>query len=287
VTITKFTHGAYLVFIFMPILFTLMLGVNRYYRDVEKEVEVDPVTTFGSNGDHAIVLIGKMQKPGLKALDYAIAARHDSIEAVHVSVDDDATAKLQHQWIEQNIHVPLTIIESPYRDFGVPLIKYLKHRREEHGSEVVTVYLPQYIVGHWWENMLHNHRARRIRQQLMLCHGVTVALVPWLLDSSSLIYGRRSRPLPGQDRRGEPVRPVARRPLEPASTSTRARAGMTTAAAESAAAKAAANAAAKSSAAAAKTSAAAAKKSAAAKSAGATPAAAKQQKPKQPARAKR
>ena len=63
VTITKFTHGAYLVFVFMPILFLLMLGVNRYYRDVEKEIEVDPVTTFGSNGDHAIVLVGKMQKP--------------------------------------------------------------------------------------------------------------------------------------------------------------------------------------------------------------------------------
>jgi amino acid transporter len=217
VTITKFTHGAYLVFIFMPILFILMLGVNRYYRDVEKEVEVDPTTVFGSSGDHAVVLVGKMQKPVLKALDYAIAARHESIEAIHVSIDEDATALLQRQWIEQNIQVPLTIIESPYRDFGVPLIKYIKHRREERGSEVVTVYLPQYIVGHWWETLLHNHRARRIKQQLMLCHGVTVALVPWLLDSSSLIYGRRSRPLPGQDRRGEPVRPVVRRPLEPAS----------------------------------------------------------------------
>lgn len=216
VTITKFTHGAYLVFIFMPILFILMLGVNRYYRDVEKEVEVDATTTFGSTGDHAIVLVGKMQKPVLKALDYAIAARHGSIEAVHVSIDEDATTLVQQQWIEQNIQVPLTVIESPYREFGVPLIKYIKHRREEHGSEVVTVYLPQYIVGHWWETLLHNHRARRIKQQLLLCHGVTVALVPWLLDSSSLIYGRRSRPLPGQDRRGEPVRPVVRRPLEPA-----------------------------------------------------------------------
>jgi hypothetical protein len=220
VTITKFTHGAWLVFIMMPVLFTLMLGVNRYYRDVEKEVEVDPTTQFGSKGDHAIVLVGKMQKPGLKALDYAIAARHDSIEAVHVSIDEDATTKLQEQWQEMNIHVPLTVIESPYRDFGVPLIKYIKHRREEHGSEVVTVYLPQYIVGHWWESLLHNHRARRISRQLMLVHGVTIALVPWLLDSSELIYGRRSRPLPGQDRRGEPVRPPMRRPLTPASAVT-------------------------------------------------------------------
>ncbi|MBT2517882.1 APC family permease [Streptomyces sp. ISL-90] len=215
VTITKFTHGAWIVFVMMPIVFTLMLGVNRYYRDVEKEIEVDPTTTFGAAGDHAIVLVGRMQKPTLKALDYAIAARHDSIEAVHVSLYDEETKRLKKQWVKQNIHVKLRILNSPYRDLSYPLIQYIKSRREEHGSEVVTVYMPQYIVGHWWESLLHNHKARRIRQKLLLVHGVTVALVPWLLDSSDLIYGRRSRPLPGQDRRGEPVRPVPRRPIAP------------------------------------------------------------------------
>lgn len=213
VTITKFTHGAWMVFLMMPILFLLMLGVHRYYRDVEKEIEVDATTTFGSAGDHAIVLVGRMQKPTLKALDYAIAAKHDSIEAVHVSIDEEQTKQLKRDWVKQNIHVKLRILASPYRDLSYPLIKYIKQHREEHGSEVVTVYMPQYIVGHWWENILHNHKARRIRQKLMLVHGVTVALVPWLLDSSDMIYGRRSRPLPGQDRRGEPVRPVPRRPV--------------------------------------------------------------------------
>ena len=211
VTITKFTHGAWIVFVMMPVLFFLMMGVNRYYRDVEKEIEVDPTTTFGATGDHAIVLVGRMQKPTLKALDYAIAARHDSLEAVHVSIDDETTKRLKKDWVKQNIHVKLRILSSPYRDLSHPLIQYIKGRRAEHGSEVVTVYMPQYIVGHWWENILHNHKARRIRQKLLLVHGVTVALVPWLLDSSDLIYGRRSRPLPGQDRRGEPVRPVPRR----------------------------------------------------------------------------
>ncbi|MFT2818326.1 APC family permease [Leifsonia sp. A12D58] len=219
VTITKFTHGAWLVFILMPVLFVLMLGVNRYYRDVSKEIEVDPITTFGSQGDHAIVLVGKMQKPVLKALDYAIAARHESLEAVHVSIDDDETKQLERDWAKQNIQVPLRIVQSPYRDISWPLISYIKGRTLEHGSEVITVYTPIFIVGHWWEGILHNHKARRIRQKLMLVHGVTIALVPWLLDSSELIYGRRSRPIPGQDRRGEPVRPprpVPRKPLTPA-----------------------------------------------------------------------
>ena len=219
VTITKFTHGAWLVFAIMPILYLLMLGVNRYYGSVEREISVDNSTTFGSTGDHAIVLVGKMQKPTLKALDYAIAARHESIEAVHINIDDGASELLDRQWDEMNIHVPLRIVESPYRDISAPLIGYIKARREEHGSEVVTVYTPQYIVGHWWEHILHNHKARRIRHKLMLVHGVTIALVPWLLDSSRTLYSTSNRPLPGADRRGEPRRPLTRAPLPPAGTS--------------------------------------------------------------------
>lgn len=224
VTVTKFTHGAWLVFVIGPILFMLMLGVNRYYGKVERDLTVDDITVFGSNGDHAIVLVGRLQKPTLKALDYAIAARHMSIEAVHCSIDDEQTALLRKQWKKMKIQVPLRVIQSPYRDISFPLIKYIKKRREDHGSEVVTVYMPQFIVGHWWENLLHNHKARRIRHKLMLCHGVTIALVPWLLDSSKVLYSRPGRPLPGQERRGEPVRrAVIRKPLPPAKISGRKR----------------------------------------------------------------
>jgi hypothetical protein len=217
VTVTKFTHGAWIVFVVMPILWFLMLGVNRYYRDVDAEIQVDPRERFGSKGDHAIVLVGRMQKPVLKALDYAISARHDSIEAVHVSIDDDATSRLERAWADMNIKVPLVVLASPYRDISMPLIRYIKKYRADHGPSVVTVYTPHYIVGHWWETFLHNHTARRIRHKLALVHGVVIAMVPWLLDSSTLIYGRRSRPLPGQERRGEPVRPAPRTPMPPRS----------------------------------------------------------------------
>lgn len=206
VTVTKFTHGAWLVFAIGPVLYVLMLGVNRYYKKVERNLAVDDTTVFGANGDHAIVLVGTLQKPTLKALDYAIAARHESLEAVHCSIDDEQTAALKRQWKSRKIQIPLHVIQSPYRDISFPLIKYIKKRRESHGAEVVTVYMPQFIVGHWWENLLHNHKARRIRHKLMLCHGVAIALVPWLLDSSQSLYARKGRPLPGQDRRGEPVR---------------------------------------------------------------------------------
>ena len=217
VTVTKFTHGAWIVFVVMAVLIALMTAIRRYYRDVDREIAVDDTTVFGSSGDHAIVLVGRLSKPALKALDYAIAARHNSLEAVHVSIDDDQAQLLTQQWSDYNIRVPLTVIASAYRDISLPLIGYIKRHRAEHGSSVITVYLPEYIVGHWWENLLHNHKARRIRRKLMLVHGVVVALVPWLLDSSDVLYGRKSRPLPGQDRRGEPVRPPRRAPHAPAS----------------------------------------------------------------------
>jgi amino acid transporter len=204
VTVTKFTHGAWLVFIAIPILATLMIGVNRYYRDVEHEIAVDDTTHFGSEGDLAIVLVNRLQKPVVKAIDYALAAKHDKAVAVHVAVSDAESAALQEQWDEHRIPMKLVIIESPYRSYAAPVAKFIKRYREQNGSSVVTVYLPQYIVGHWWESLLHNRRSRRIAQQLMLIHGVSITLVPWLLDSSELIYGRRSRPLPGDERAGRP-----------------------------------------------------------------------------------
>ncbi len=204
VTITKFTHGAWMVFFAIPVLALLMLGVKRYYRDVEKEIAIEDTTHFGSRGDVAIVLVNRMQKPVIKALDYAIAARHEKTIALHVALTPEDGQVLQRQWQEYRIPVPLVIVDSPYRTFAQPVEQYIRKYREKHGPAVVTVYLPQYIVGHWWESVLHNRRSRRMANQLMLVHGVSITLVPWLLDSSELIYGRRSRPLPGQERAGRP-----------------------------------------------------------------------------------
>jgi hypothetical protein len=140
----------------------------------------------------------------MKAIDYALAANHEKTLAVHIAVSAEESEALQRQWTKHAVPVPLVIIESPYRTFASPVAQFIKEYRATHGSTVVTVYLPQYIVGHWWETLLHNRRSRRIANQLMLVHGVSITLVPWLLDSSELIYGRRSRPLPGQERGGLP-----------------------------------------------------------------------------------
>lgn len=211
VSITKFTQGAWMVFIAIPLLALLMLGIRRYYQEVEATIRVDAATHFGAAGDVAIILVNRLQKPVVKAVDYALAAKHAETIALHVAVDEAEAERLCSEWRGRGIPVPLHVVASPYRSFTGPIIEFIGQYREQHGASVVTVYLPQYIVGHWWESLLHNRRARRLAQQLMLVRGVTITLVPWLLDSSQLISTRRPRTLPGTQRAGHPSAAPERR----------------------------------------------------------------------------
>ena len=211
VTITKFTHGAWLVFIIMPVLYTVMFWTGRYYKAVEREIAVDSETKFGAKGDYAVVLMNKINKPQLKALDYALSSRHTKMDVVHIAVSPEEAASFERKWKAYGIEVPLKIIESPYREFSAPLIEYLQAHRAANGSERISVYLPKYVVGHWWEHILHNHRASRIRKQLMYVRGVMVTLVPWRLESAEFKNLLDRRPLPGDYRRGVRLRPVSRR----------------------------------------------------------------------------
>lgn len=221
VTITKFTHGAWVVFVAMPIFYGAMMRIHYYYRQVAEEVKVDGETVFGNPGDHAIVLVHTVNKPALKALDYAIAAKHPTLEAIHVAVNEQKMLKVRHDWKAAKIKLPLRVLPSPYRDVAGPLIQYIKERRALHGPEVISIYMPIYIVGHWWERLLHNRRARQIRQRLLLQHGVATVLVPWQLRSSDRLLTIAPRPQPGQDRSGMPMRQVVRKhkPLNTGPTS--------------------------------------------------------------------
>ena len=148
-------------------------------------------TDHARQGKVPTLLVNRLQKPTSKAIDYALAAKHDKTLAVHVAITEEESAKLQKDWAEHEVPIPLVIIDSPYRTYTSPVSAFIKRYREKNGSAVVTVYLPQYIVGHWWESILHNRRSRRLAQQLMLVHGVSITLVPWLLASSERSDERR------------------------------------------------------------------------------------------------
>jgi hypothetical protein len=206
VTITKFTHGAWLVFIIMPVLWVVMYETNKYYIEVDKEIQLRSDMKFGSKGDYAIVLMDKLTAPQLKALDYALSSKHDKLEVVHIAVDPARAEEFAKEWEAYGIQVPLRIIPSPFRDFGAPLSEYLTEYRLQHEEQRMAIYLPKYVVGHWWEHIFHNHRANRIRKQLMYVRGAMIVLVPWRLESAEKIDLFSRSPLPGDVRRGEVLR---------------------------------------------------------------------------------
>jgi hypothetical protein len=151
------------------------------------------------------VLVSKVHKPTLRALAFARATRPDVLTALTVNVDDADTRSLQTEWERYDIPVPLTVLESPYREITRPVLDYVKAIRRDSPRELVVVFVPQYVVGHWWENVLHNQSALRLRARLQFTPGVMITTVPWQLESSIGREDTGSRgqgPMPGDLRRG-------------------------------------------------------------------------------------
>ncbi|HET6211372.1 MAG TPA: DNA-binding protein, partial [Micromonosporaceae bacterium] len=134
--------------------------------------------------NHAVVLVSKLHQPTLRALAYAQATRPDTLTALTVNVDDKDTRALQDEWERRGIRVPLTVVDSPYREITRPIIDYVKSARRESPRDVVTVFIPEYVVGKWWEHLLHNQSALRLKGRLLFEPGVMVTSVPWQLSST-------------------------------------------------------------------------------------------------------
>jgi amino acid transporter len=184
VILTKFTKGAYLVLIAMPILYMIMRGINKHYTRVAIELVSDEVGLVLPSRNHVIVLVSKAHKPTLRALAYARATRPDTLTALTVNVDDEETRALLAEWERHDLPVKLTVLESPYREVTKPIIAYIRQLRADRPRDVVSVFIPEYVVGRWWEQLLHNQSALRLKGRLLFQPGVMVTSVPWQLDFS-------------------------------------------------------------------------------------------------------
>jgi len=203
---TKFTHGAGYAIAAMAVLFLVMMRIRRHYDQVRDELAVSEGDTRHQllpSRVHAIVLVAKVHKPTLRALSYARATRPSILEALTVDVDPDETKALQLEWDRRDIPVPLKALDSPYREITRPVVDYVKSIRSGNPRDLVVVYIPQYVVGHWWEQILHNQSALRLRTRLLFTPGVMVSSVPWQLASSQGMEERMDGPVAGDVRRGE------------------------------------------------------------------------------------
>jgi amino acid transporter len=204
---TKFTHGAYLVVIAVPLLWLMMRAIRRHYDSVRQELTTEPGGIVLPGRIHAVVLVSTVHKPTLRALAFADAGHPDTLTAVTVNVDVADTRRLQQQWDEYDLPVQLTVIDSPSREITRPIVDYVKNLRREGPRDVVAVYIPEYVVGRWWENLLHNRSTARVKRRLLFEPGVMVINVPWQLRSSTTRDPDRVTHSPGQIRRGATTPP--------------------------------------------------------------------------------
>jgi amino acid transporter len=180
----KFLAGAYLAITAMIILFFIMRAIRRHYDAVTTELQPRPGGVPMPSRIHAVVLVSRLHAPTLRALAYAKATRPHDLTALTVSVDDADTAQLVEEWDARGITIPLTIVSSPYREITRPILDYVDGIRRESPRDVVTVYIPEYVVGRWWEQLLHNQSALRLKGRLLYKQGVMVTSVPYQLHSS-------------------------------------------------------------------------------------------------------
>lgn len=186
VLITKFEHGAWIAILAMIVLFLIMWSIRAHYDTVARELAVGDDTSARAlpSRVHAVLLVSHVRKPVLRALAYARASRPSRLDAVTVDISPEETAQTVADWEKLDIPVPLTVLASPYRETVTPLLEYLESMRRESPRDLIVVYIPEYVVGKWWEQLVHNQTALRIKARLHFEPGVMVASVPWQLKSS-------------------------------------------------------------------------------------------------------
>ena len=182
VLVTKFAQGAWIVVLAAPILFAAMKAVSRHYSGIAEQLTPGASGVMLPGRIHTVVLVSNLLAPTLRALAFAEATNPASLRAVKVAAEE-LEDPLPTQWAERSVPVPLVVIESPYRETVRPVLRYVRQLRREHPGDVISIVIPEYVVAHWWQHLLHNQTALRLKGRLLFEPAVTVTSVPWVLGT--------------------------------------------------------------------------------------------------------
>ena len=178
--VTKFVEGAWIVVLIIPLIIVLLRKIHRHYEQFAAEVQFKGQSPIAPLHHSVVVPVNGITKATAGALVYATAIS-DEVVAVYIEVDKRATAKMQSDWDEWDIGVPLVVIPSPYRSVLRPLVDYVESLRLVMPGELVTVVVPEIVPKRWWEHLLHNKTAFYIRTAFLFKPNVVVTTVPFLL----------------------------------------------------------------------------------------------------------
>jgi len=177
---TKFLAGAWIVVVLIPMIVLTALAIRRHYDTAKGRIQTETPITPGDVHPVAVVPIGDLNDVQLQTL--ALARRlADQVVAVFISDDPEKIKEIKHKWEVWGNHVPLEIIESPYRSVVRPLLTYLDAVDAQNDGGTLMVVLPEMVYGHWWHQFLHNQTALRLKAALLFRPGTVVVSVPYHL----------------------------------------------------------------------------------------------------------
>ena len=194
VLVTKFTHGAWITVLLIALVFTIQRLIRRHYDTIRGQLRVEDWHTRRAlpSRVRALVLVSNLSKPSMRAIATARAQAPINLEIVSVVSDLAEEKHIRREWKESGLPVPLTLVASPFRDITQIVISYVRSRRQRSPEEMLVVYIPQFLVQHWWENILHNQMALRLSRSLLRIPGVVLTIVPWKLGEDIQVDGTQS-----------------------------------------------------------------------------------------------
>jgi len=213
VAVTKFAKGAWVPIVVVPMIIALFVGIHRHYTSVADSLSISPDEVRPAPFNHTVVvLVGRVHKGVLQALAYARSLRPEHLIALYISHEDGDHEEIERQWREFDIPVTLEIAHSRYRELTKPITEYLDELDERWNNDTITVVVPEFVVGKWYEHLLHNQSALFLKGRLLFREGTVVTSVPYHVNADDRRVANRSavaatvagrkRPAPTEDRPG-------------------------------------------------------------------------------------
>ena len=182
IAVTKFTHGAWIVVLLVPLMVLGFRAVHHHYELVAAELSLDHLAEEPPVANTVLVLVGDLHMGVVKALRYA-QSLSPSPKAVFVELDPSWTPRLEERWSKGGCGVPLIVLASPYRSMLGPLLQYIDRIKRQAPNSVVTIVIPEFVPRRWWQHLLHNQTALLVKGALLFRRGVVVVDVPFHLEA--------------------------------------------------------------------------------------------------------
>ena len=151
------------------------------YEELEPVDHLEPRALLGEWHHTVVVLVASVNNASIRSLRYALSLRADEVRCVHVSVDEKESTKVEEEWDESEVHLPLEVLHSPYRQIARPLHQYVRNILELRPQTFVTIVMPEFVVKKWWHRFLHNQTALTLKGTFLFEPSVVVSAVPYRL----------------------------------------------------------------------------------------------------------